>query len=169
MNNNMNNMNMLLKAFKMNITSHKQEIKTAQKAYLIAAVAEETIKEISEDIQKKILSENVYLQNRRGVTERITDPKHTFLMNDEIFINDFLEKCYIEYQKAGIADIRGKEYFPEAEARDARINAENALIQIAVDILPECDEKEVLKSVVNHWKYRDEILQLILYLDCDVI
>ena len=163
-------MDNILSVFKTSVQSHAEEIKTAQKAYITAKAAEEAIKEISEDIQRKILAENVYtvspeFQNRRGIGERITEPKHTYLMNEEIFINDFLEKCYTEYQKAGIADSRGKEYIPEAVARDTRLDAEKELMQLAIDILPDIPEKETLRKAATHWKYREQILNLILKLD----
>ena len=86
-------------------------------------------------------------------------------MDDEIFSNDFLEKCYAEYQKAGIADSRGKDYMPEAIVRDARLDAEKALMQLAIDILPDIPEKETLRNATIHWKYREQILDLILRLD----
>ena len=163
-------MDNILSVFKTSAQAHAEEIRTAQKAYITAKAAEEAIKEISEDIQRKILAENVYnvmpkFQNRRGITERITEPKHTYLMDEEIFLNDFLDKCYAEYQKAGIADGRGKEYIPEAVARDTRLDAEKALIEIAIDILPDIPEKETLRKAATHWKYREQILNLILKLD----
>ena len=162
--------NNILSVFKASVQTHAEEIRSAQKAYITAKVAEETIREISEDIQRKILADNVYtvspeFKNRRGIGERITDTKHTYLMDEEIFSNDFLDKCYAEYQKAGIADSRGKEYIPEAVARDTRLDAEKALIQLAIDILPDIPEKETLRKAANHWKYREQILELILRLD----
>lgn len=165
----MNNTTML-SVFTQSVQAHAEEIKTAQKAYLIAKAAEETIKGIAEDIQRKILADGEYMvmpefRNRKGTPERVTDPKHTYLMNEEIFLNDFLEKCYVEYQKAGIADSRGKEYIPEAVAHDARKQAENELLKLAIDIIPDnLTEKETLRKAVNHWKYREKILELILKL-----
>lgn len=162
--------NNILSAFKISVQAHYKEIRTAQKAYITAKAAEEAIRKISEDIQRKILAENIYtvaleFQNRRGVGERVTEPRHAYLMDEEIYINDFLDKCYMEYQKAGIADSRGKEYIPEAVARDTRLDAEKALIQLAIDILPDIPEKETLRKATTHWKYREQILNLILRLD----
>ena len=162
--------NNILSVFKTSVQLHSEEIRTAQKAYITAKAAEEAIKGIAEDIQRKILVENIYtvspeFQNRRGIVERITEPQHTYLMDEEIFLNDFLEKCYAEYQKAGIADSRGKEYIPEAVARDTRLDAEKALMQLAIDILPDIPEKETLRKATTHWKYREQILDLILRLD----
>ena len=162
----------MLKVFRMNVNAHAQEIRTAQEAYYIAKAAEDSIKSIAEDIQRGILSKNEYFVaadlwngNRRGMTERrITEPRRTYLMDEEVLINDFLPKCYEKYQAAGIADDRCEEYCPEARAADKRKAAEQKLLSLAVDILPECEEKDILKTAVNHWKYRDEILQIILQL-----
>lgn len=95
------------------VQNYGEEIRAAQKAYVFAEAIEETIKEAVEDIQKKILSENEYFimpeyEDRRGIAKRITEPKRTYMMDEEIFLNDFLVKCHEEYQKAGIADSRGK-------------------------------------------------------------
>ena len=162
--------NNILSVFKSSVQAHAEEIRTAQKAYITAKAAEEAIKGIAEDIQRKILVENIYtvspeFQNRRGIVERITEPQHTYVRDEEIFLNDFLEKCYAEYQKVGIADSRGKEYIPEAVARDTRLDAEKALMQLALDILPDIPEKETLRKATTHWKYREQILDLILRLD----
>ena len=153
------------------VHNHGEEIREAQNAYLIAKAIEETIKEAADDIQKKILSENEYFimpeyEGRRGVVKRITEPKRTYMMDEEIFLNDFLAKCYEEYQKAGIADSRGKEYCPEANAHDAKKEAENLLLKLAIELIPDelAEEKEDLRKAVNHWKYREQILDLILKL-----
>ena len=162
--------NNILSVFKASVQSHSEEIRTAQKAYITAKAAEEAIKEIAEDIQRETPAAEIYtvspeFKNRRGIGERVTEPKHTYLMDEEIFLNDFLEKCYTEYQKAGIADSRGKEYIPEAVARDTRLDAEKALMHAAIDILPDIPEKETLRKATTHWKYREQILELILRLD----
>ena len=163
--------NSILLIFTDRVQNHSEEIIAAQKAYIIAKAAERTIKEVAEDIQRKILSENEYFimpefNGRRGVAKRITEPKRTYMMEDEIFLNDFLVKCYEEYQKAGIADSRGKEYSPEATAHDAKKEAENLLLKLAIELLPDelAEEKETLRKAVNHWKYREQILDLILKL-----
>ncbi len=72
--------NNILSVFKANVQAHAEEIRTAQKAYITAKAAEEAIKGIAEDIQWKILAENVYIispefQNRKGISERITEIK----------------------------------------------------------------------------------------------
>ena len=159
----------VLKIFVDRMQKKHIEIKRAQEAYFMAKALEETIKETAEEIQREILLKNVYVvmpefAEKRGVSERITEPHNTYLMDDEIFQNDFLEKCYPEYIKAGIADKRGKEWLPEADAKDARIEAEKILLEIAIDVLPDelIEEKTVLRKATLNWKYREQILNLIL-------
>ncbi len=161
----------ILKIFEARVQGNCKKIIEAQKIYITAKATEETIKEIAEGIQKEILESGNYIvcnefSKHYGINNRITDPKRTYLMDEEIFINDFLEKCYAEYKKAGIADSRGKEYYPEAEAHEERKQAENKLLQIAIDILPDefQEEKNIFRQAMQHWKYRDEILNLILRL-----
>ncbi len=163
--------NNVLSIFTDRVQNHKDEIRAAQKAYIIAKVEEETIKELAEVIQKIVLSENEYFimpefEGRRGLKKRIIEPNRAYMMDDEIFSNDFLTKCYTEYQKAGIADSRGKEYIPWATARDAKIKAENLLLKLAVEIIPDelTEEKDVLREAINHWECREQILDLILKL-----
>lgn len=47
--------NNILSVFKANVQAHAEEIRTAQKAYITAKAAEEAIKGIAEDIQRKNL------------------------------------------------------------------------------------------------------------------
>ena len=162
----------ILKIFEARVQENCEKITEAQKAYLIAKAEEETIKEIAEDIQRKILARGNYtvcdeFSKHREVNIRITKPRHAYLMDETIFNNDFLDKCYAEYKKAGIADSRGKTYIPEAEAHEKRVQTENKFLQIAIDILPDemQEEKNILRQASKHWKYRDEILNLILKLD----
>ncbi len=165
----------LLEIFKARINTMVEEIREAQNTYLIAKAAEETIKEISEDIQRKILANGDYpicdkmwdmASDQDRKERRITNPDSIFLMDEKTLKNDFLPKCYEEYLKAGIADERGAEYIPEAKFHDVRVEAENILLKLAVDIIPDAMvEKEVLRSYCKHWKYRERLLDLILHLE----
>lgn len=82
----------------------------------------------------------------------------------------FLDLCYPEYLKAGIADPRGKNYIPEAEEKDLLYEAEKQLVEYGVDIIPDSfGEKETLKRAVQMTKYRHMVLNLVLKLDCGEI
>ena len=108
---------------------------------------------------------NLYVSKSYIPVEDMRRIEQTAAEQRKTFLNDFLEKCYAEYQKAGIADSRGKDYIPEAVARDTRLDVEKALIELAIDILPDIPEKETLRNATTHWKYREQILDLILRLD----
>lgn len=164
---------LFLSEFSKNIKLRLSDIRAAQKAYLIAKANEETIISISNDIQRKILLEGNYIvcdeiwnmkQHIKLENRRITDPNCTYLMDENIFVNDFLEKCYAEYCKAGIENKKGKEYIPEAEAKELRHKAENILLDLAIEILPKemTVEKEQLNLAKKHWKYREQLLDLIM-------
>lgn len=78
----------------------------------------------------------------------------------------FIDLCYPEYVKAGIADSRGKDYIPEANAKDLMYEAEKQLIEYGIDIIPdEFGEKETLRKAVQMIKYRDKVLDLVLRLE----
>lgn len=158
--------------------AQKRRINGLQKAYLQAKALYETIEEITKEIQQKILLEGNYIicnevwnmENHRGKeNRRITRPVDTYLIDEEIFLNDFLEKCYTEYIKAGIESSKGKEYIPSAEARELMKQAEKELVNMAIEIMPESKEKQTLELNKLHWKYRPMILDIIMKLDCEKI
>jgi len=94
--------------------------------YFNAKALYECIKEQAEEIQRKILAENEFYETEdiaermekrggSGKPERILDPDHTYMMDLDNELPRFINLCYPEYVKAGIADKRGKDYIPEAE------------------------------------------------------
>lgn len=156
----------------------KRKINALQKAYLQAETLYKTIEEITKEIQQKILLNGNYvicdevwnMENHRGKeNRRIIRPEDTYLMEEETFLNDFLEKCYAEYIKAGIENSKGKEYIPSAEARELMKQAEKELVNMAIEIMPESKEKLTLELNKLHWKYRPMILDIIMKLDCGKI
>lgn len=133
---------------------------------MILQAETQTIEELTEEIQQKILDENVYMDEHHNSEEkmRITRPFDDYLMNEDIFKNDYLEKCYAEYKKAGIADPRGKEYIPSSESKDKLKQAENQLLDFIIKILPAEIAHEAIKAR-HHWKYKEQMLDLTLRLD----
>lgn len=131
----------------------------------------ETTKEAAEDIERKVLEKNVFLASREWTADsdtpkRITKPFDSYLMEESAFQN-YLNLCYAEYVKAGIADKRGREFCPEAEAYDLYLEAEEQLVLYGIDILPDgMAEKETLKHAIENIKYKEKVLNLILRLDC---
>lgn len=147
--------------------------------YFNAKALYETIKANSEEIQRKILAENEFYEtediarikrNGSGKPERILDPDLTYMMDLDKELPRFIDLCYPEYIKAGIADPRGKNYIPEAAAKDLLLEATNQLVEYGIDIIPdEFSEKETLRKAVQMIKYRDKVLDLVLSLESSEI
>lgn len=147
--------------------------------YFNAKALYETIKENAEEIQRNILAENAFyktedmmeLLEKRGKPERrIFEPEETYMMDLDNDFPRFLDLCYPEYIKAGIANPKGKEYIPEAEAKDLLHEAEKQLVEYAIDIIPdELVEKKTLLRAVRMIKWRDKVLDLVLNLESEGI
>lgn len=148
--------------------------------YFNAKALYETIKANAEEIQRKVLAENEFyerdewadidIKEKRTKTKtepkRILNPDDTYLMDLEKELPRFIDLCYPEYVKAGIADSRGKDYIPEANAKDLMYEAEKQLVEYGIEIIPdEFGEKETLRKAVQMIKYRDKVLDLILRLE----
>lgn len=116
--------------------------------------------------RQKILRKGWKRDGGSGKPERILDPDHTYMMDLDNELPRFINLCYPEYVKAGIADKRGKDYIPEAEAKDLMWEAEKQLVEYGIDIIPdEFGEKETLRKAVQMIKYRDKVLDLVLMLE----
>lgn len=156
---------------------NKQELKSLKETYFTAKALFETIRDTAEEIQKNILMAHPFFEEAekaavfeskgRGSNDtRILKPFDSYLMSESDF-NKYLDLCYAEYEKAGIADKRGKEYIPESESRDLYKQSEKLLVDYAIDIIPDTmTEKETLRNAVKMTKYRDKILNLVLSLAC---
>lgn len=145
--------------------------------YFNAKALYETIKANAEEIQKKILAENEFhetedvaeMMEKRGgdgKPKRILDPDLTYMMDLDNELPRFIDLCYPEYIKAGIADPRGREYCPDAQSRELLLEATKQLVEYGIDIIPdEFGEKETLRKAVQMIKYRDKVLDLVLRLE----
>lgn len=145
--------------------------------YFNAKALYETIKANAEEIQKKILAENEFYETEDvaemmekrggdGKPKRILDPDLTYMMDLEKELPRFIDLCYPEYIKAGIADPRGREYCPDAQSRELLLEATKQLVEYGIDIIPdEFGEKETLRKAVQMIKYRDKMLDLVLRLE----
>lgn len=145
--------------------------------YFNAKALYETIKANSEEIQRKVLAENEFYETEDvtgimkkrggdGKPKRILDPDLTYMMDLDKELPRFIDLCYPEYVNAGIADKRGKDYIPEAEAKDLMWEAEKQLVEYGIDIIPdEFGEKETLRKAVRNIKWKDKVLDLVLRLE----
>ena len=143
--------------------------------YFNAKALYKTIKANAEEIQRKVLAENEFYEaediaeikrDGTGKPERILDPDLTYMMDLDNELPRFIDLCYPEYVKAGIADSRGKDYIPEANAKELLHEAERQLIEYGIDIIPdEFGEKETLRKAVQMIKYRNKVIDLVLRLE----
>lgn len=148
----------------------KKLLSRLKKNYLAAKALEDTIREQAEEIGQKILNDNEFFRDdefrEEGNGNRITRTTHDFLMSDEDF-ERYTKMRYAEYVKAGIADPRGWEWIPGAEEEKIRREAEQMLVDFALDIMPEglAHEREVLRRHNKDYKIREQILDSILRLE----
>lgn len=145
--------------------------------YFNAKALYETIKANAEEIQRKVLAENEFYETEHvaemmekrggdGKPKRILDPDLTYMMDLDNELPRFIDLCYPEYIKAGIADPRGREYCPDAQSRELLLEATKQLVEYGIDIIPdEFGEKETLRKAVQMIKYRDKVLDLVLRLE----
>lgn len=149
--------------------------------YFNAKALYETVKENAEEIERKILSENEFYETEDiaemmekrggdGKPKRIFEPSMTYMMDLDKELPRFIDLCYPEYVKAGIADPRGKGYCPNAQARELLLEATKQLVDYGIDIIPEgLGEKETLRKAVRNIKWRDKVLDLVLRLESDEV
>lgn len=149
--------------------------------YFNAKALYETIKANAEEIQRKVLAENEFYETEDvtemmekrggdGKPKRILDPDLTYMMDLEKELPRFIDLCYPEYVKAGIADPRGKNYCPDAQSRELLLEATRQLVEYGIDIIPDgFGEKEVLRKAVQMIKYRDKVLDIVLKLESGAI
>lgn len=161
----------------MKVNYNKQELKALKETYFTARALFETIRDTAEEIQKNILARHPFFEEaeksavfeskgRGNKDTRILKPFDSYLMSEADF-NKYLDLCYAEYEKSGIADKRGREYLPEAESRELYKMSEKLLVEYGIDIIPdEMAEKETLKNAIKITKYRDKVLELVLSLEC---
>lgn len=149
--------------------------------YFNAKALYETVKENAEEIERKILAENEFYETEDvaemmekrggdGKPKRILEPSMTYMMDLDNELPRFIDLCYPEYVKAGIADPRGKGYCPDAQARELLLEATKQLVDYGIDIIPEgLGKKETLRNAVRNIKWRDKVLDLVLKLESDGI
>ncbi len=115
----------------------RDKIIKLEEAKQACSLAKERYNEIvqkTKEIEYKVLSENVYTVSKgsKNIGSRIILEKDTWAMDDKSFEN-YLWKCYVEYQNAGIADERGPDYSPEVKARETLMHCEDILLQLEIE------------------------------------
>lgn len=120
---------------------NKELLRKLKENYFTSKALYKVTKEQAEEIDRKILLEYEFYESKE-----IAEKKKS---------------------RGGIADPRGKDYIPEAEEKALYHEAEQQLIDYAIDIIPDfLNEKETLKKYSQVTKYREQILNIILMLEC---
>ena len=132
--------------------------------YHKAKVEYEWIEKRVGEIGNRILAEHPFFEEDEP-TKRITEHNQDYLMGESDF-RKYLELLYAEEQKAGIAHPQGMDYSAEGPAKQAYIDAEKALIQYGLDIIPAGmeDTKQTLQERIYSPKVRQGVLDLVLRL-----
>lgn len=150
------------------LKTFKIELKRLQGEYIKIKAEHETIKQIEEQCKIKVLQENEFYTSDYEVgeeKERILSSKSDFRMNDE----DFIEYCkltHTEYLKNGL-DVPNYETTADYKTAPTLRKLEDELIKIGIDIVVEKEKsnRAELQKIANHWKYKYELLDLILKLE----
>lgn len=156
------------------IVYDKKVLRKMKRNYYMSKALYEVIKAESEKIQNDILKEHEYYESDENLElrrtydktakrKRITREYDTFLMEDKDF-DQFLDILYERCKKAGIADERGKEWCPEANAHKLYTMAEKELVNYAISLMP-WNEQIILKKAALITKHWESILDAILRLE----
>ncbi len=137
----------------------RKQIKTKQQEYLLLKAAIMAAEEIEQENKLRILSENVFIDDE-GV--RVTDPGKDWLIEDTSFIR-YLKMVAEENRKAGLK-VNNYDEVIALEEKEALKKVENELLELQLKITP-ANIIENIKKAQQHWKYRDEAINLILRLE----
>ena len=137
----------------------RKQIKTKQQEYLLLKAAIMAAEEIEEENKVKILKENVFVDDE-GI--RVTNPDNDWLIKDNTFI-EYL-KMVAEANKESGLKVNNYDEVIALEEKEALKKVENELLELQLKIIP-AGIKENIKKAQQHWKYRDEAINLILKLE----
>lgn len=138
----------------------KKAIKNKQQQYLLVRAELETLEETNRESQQKVLNENYFITENEN--ERITSLENDYLMSE----SNFKKYCNLVFEE-------NKKIFPEITDPDRILEAdkkielrkiEDDLLKLQLEITPLGVKKDIEKAQ-NHWKYREQALDLILRLD----
>jgi len=152
-----------------NIKTLKTELVKHQGEYIKAKAENEATIKIEKECKIKILTENVFItegieEEEQEDIERIYSPSSDYRMSEFDFTN-YCKLVYAEEIKNGL-DI--PDYNTTADYKTSKNlkKAENELLKIGIDIIVEKENanREDFEKVADHWKLRDEMIELVLQL-----
>lgn len=138
----------------------KKRLETLQMNYILAKAENETVKEIDKESREKILAEHAFYDTKTD--KRITNPDHAYCMGD----TEFEEYCKLAHEERTRRGLNIPDWNTTADykTRKALKKAEDDLIRFSIDIVPE-GLKSNIADAGKHWKYRYEVVELIMRLD----
>lgn len=141
-----------------------------QKAYVLAKAWYETLKNADEEIEKKVLQENVfYIKENKGsirhgryLMTKGDRVKASYELDEEQF-NKYMKLYYAECDKQGIKWEWNR--CIDADARESLKKAENVLIDWFIGQTNKFKELKCLdmaniELAKKHWKYREQLIDL---------
>ena len=137
----------------------RKRIKTKKEEYLILKTAIMAAEEIEEENKVKILKENVFVDDE-GI--RVTNPDNDWLIEDTSFI-PYLKMVAEANKESGLKVNNYNEVIMWEEKQSLK-KVEDELLKLQLETIPNNLMADI-KRVHNHWKYRDEAIDLILRLE----
>lgn len=141
----------------------KSQLKSAQKEYKEAKIEHDKIKKIYNQCKRNVLDNNKFYVEDPEVDEDILvkDPSSDYRMS-EVDFEVYCRLLAIEYEKTTGTKIEYT-FDPTWEYRERLIDAENNLFNIAIKYTPA--QEQALRRGFNMFKYREEILELMVKLN----
>ncbi len=136
------------------------ELKRLQREYRTAKTEHERTEKISQSSKNKILRENIFADELTG--ERILCHKSDFMMDDESF-RTYCDLVFAETTRRGLV-IPNADTTADYKTRPALRQAEENLLDFAIDrVLPKAQREDFIQ-VKEHYNYRDDMLKLTMQL-----
>lgn len=149
-----------------NLKTSGADLTAACKTYALAKAFEEEIVSIKRECGAKVLSEKCYYRDPEmsklmgeETPQRVTDPDDICEIERKDWTEIF-QKCYELYKERGIADPRGAEYCPEAEAHELRVKAENLLIDTFAAVCPSFFTGDDIQRIKRHLLHRQKFIEI---------
>lgn len=127
-----------------------------QKAYIRAKEALEIL-----EAEEKVMEEE-YVKSLGVINEDGSIPTRTWAIDDDEIAEKAIEDFGRIEEESGL-------WGKILEAKEAYKEAEEALVQYAISLVPFAKERETLKKAATVYKYRMEILNNVLRLDASTV
>lgn len=151
------------------IKTYKTELEKLQLNYINAKAMHETVKAIEKRVKTRVLAENIFLYDKeyeeRREEERILNHGDDYMMNDSDFTR-FCKLTHEGYLKEGL-DVPNQDTTPDYKTFKELQDAEKKLIKLGIEFTQGKNgiTRQDLERMANHWKHREELIELLLRLE----